>query len=53
MAEWEIDHVVTLASFYIREAGDAEFNAAWSLGNLRPAWRSVNRSKSDKRLFLL
>lgn len=53
MADWEIDHVVALSSFDIREAGDAEFRAAWALGNLRPLWRSANRSKSDRREFLL
>ena len=53
MADWEIDHIVPLADFDIKEAGDAEFMAAWSLGNLRPAWRKINRSKSAKRLFLL
>ena len=50
---WEIDHIVALADFDVREVGDSEFRAAWSLGNLRPTWRSVNRRKSAKREFLL
>lgn len=50
---WEIDHIVPLALYDIKAVGDTEFLAAWSLSNLRPAWRLVNRSKSDKRLFLL
>jgi hypothetical protein len=53
MSLWEIDHIVALASFDIQVLGDAEFNAAWALSNLRPLWREANRSKSDKRLFLL
>lgn len=50
---WEIDHIVPLALHDIKAIGDSEFMSAWSLANLRPSWRSVNRSKSDKRLFLL
>ena len=50
---WEIDHIVPLADFDIKEVGDKEFRAAWSLGNLRPLWTPNNRSKSDKRVFLL
>jgi Protein of unknown function (DUF1524) len=53
VSKWEIDHIVPLADFDIKEAGDREFMAAWSLGNLRPLWRPLNRSKSDKRVFLL
>ncbi len=53
MADWEIDHIVALASFNIRQVGDAEFKAAWALGNLRPLWRARNRAKSDRREFLL
>lgn len=53
LSDWEIDHIVALASFDIREAGDAEFRAAWSLGNLRPLWRGPNRAKSSRREFLL
>lgn len=50
---WEIDHIVPLADFKIKEVGDKEFRAAWGLGNLRPLWMPENRSKSDKRVFLL
>lgn len=53
LSEWEIDHIVALADFDIREAGDAEFRAAWALGNLRPLWRGPNRAKSARREFLL
>lgn len=53
LADWEIDHIVALADFDIREVGDAEFKAAWALGNLRPLWRGPNRAKSDRRMFLL
>lgn len=53
MRLWEIDHVVPLADFNIRAAGDAEFLAAWSLGNLRPLWRGPNRAKGGRRLHLL
>ena len=53
MADWEIDHIVPLASFSIQDAGDPEFCAAWALGNLRPLWRPHNRAKSARREFLL
>lgn len=53
LPDWEIDHIVALADFDIREIGDAEFTAAWALGNLRPLWRGPNRAKSDRRMFLL
>lgn len=51
--EIEIDHIIPVCSFDIREPRDAEFNACWALANLRPMWRSENRRKGGKRLTLL
>lgn len=49
----EIDHIVPVRAFDIREPGDAEFRACWALANLRPLWKLDNRSKSGKVLTLL
>jgi len=51
--EIHIDHIVPVRTFNIREAGDAEFRACWSLGNLRPMWAKENQRKSGKLLTLL
>jgi hypothetical protein len=51
--EWHIDHIVPIKSFNIKEAGDQEFLACWSLTNLRPIWASENVRKSAKRIYLL
>ena len=51
--EWEIDHIIPLSSFIFVDASDAEFKAAWHISNLRPLWKSDNRSKRDKRIHLL
>lgn len=50
---WHIDHILPRKQFDIREAGDAEFRACWSLSNLRPLWHHHNLSKSAKRLHLI
>jgi len=52
--EIEVDHILPL-SFWGQVTGpeDPNFQAAWALSNLRPAWRFVNRSKAGKRLYLL
>lgn len=51
--EIDIDHIVPVRAFQIREVGDAEFRACWSLGNLRPMWSTENRRKGGKVLTLL
>lgn len=51
--EIDIDHIVPVRAFDIREVGDAEFRACWALGNLRPMWAQDNRRKSGKVLTLL
>lgn len=53
MGEWEIDHILPLASFAYEDMEDHEFKAAWSLSNLRPLWAKDNRMKSDRRLYLV
>lgn len=50
--EWEIDHILPVSRFDIKEIGDAEFRAAWSLSNLRPIWKSDNRKKWAHRTLL-
>lgn len=51
--EIHIDHIIPVASFSIKEIGDSEFRACWSLGNLRPMWAAENFAKKDKVLTLL
>ena len=51
--EVHVDHIIPVSSFNIREIGDAEFAACWSLCNLRPMWATENWAKSAKVLTLL
>jgi hypothetical protein len=51
--EIHIDHITPVAAFDIKELGDSEFMACWSLANLRPIWASENLMKSDSLDFLL
>lgn len=51
--EIHIDHIIPVRAFDIKEPGDAEFMACWSLGNLRPMWAADNHRKSGKVLTLL
>jgi len=53
MGEWEIDHIVPLASFGFSGQDDPAFARAWALTNLRPLWREANRSKGAKVVSLL
>lgn len=48
-----IDHIVPIASFDIKEIGDAEFRACWSLSNLRPMWAADNWKKQKRVVTLL
>lgn len=50
---WHLDHILPVASFNVREVGDAEFMACWSLANLRPLPARENLSKGAKRVVLL
>lgn len=51
--KWEVDHIVPVASFEFQTTECPEFKACWALTNLRPIWRTANRRKKDKRLFLI
>lgn len=51
--EIHIDHIVPVSAFSIREVGDQDFSACWSLSNLRPMWARDNRRKGAKVLSLL
>lgn len=53
MDEWEIDHIVPLASFKYFSTACPDFRAAWSLPNLRPLWSRENAAKGAARLYLL
>ena len=48
-----IDHIVPVSDFKIKDSGDSEFRACWTLANLRPMWASENNKKRAKRVFLL
>ena len=50
---WEVDHIIPLCQFVYETAEDSEFKAAWALANLRPLWKSDNRSKSGNRIYLI
>jgi hypothetical protein len=45
---WEIDHIRPAASFQFRSPDDSGFKMCWALGNLRPLWKSENRSKGAR-----
>lgn len=45
---WEVDHIVPLSAFNFASPDDVDFRRAWALSNLRPLWRSDNRSKNNQ-----
>jgi len=51
--EWQIDHIIPVASFDFEGTDDEDFRACWSLTNLRPLWQADNNAKRAKRLLLL
>lgn len=53
MSEWEIDHIIPVAHFKADEIDSDDFRACWALSNLRPMWKSANRSKGAKIETLL
>lgn len=53
MGEWEIDHILPVASFKIESVDDPDFKVCWGLPNLQPLWRDQNRRKNAKVLTLL
>ena len=46
--EWHIDHVKPKSLFEIKNFGDREFMACWSLENLQPLWAQDNIRKGNK-----
>jgi 5-methylcytosine-specific restriction endonuclease McrA len=44
-ADWEIDHIIPLSAFNFETPNDPDFKKCWALQNLRPLWKSENRSK--------
>ena len=51
--KWHIDHVIPLASFDFEKPEDDDFQAAWTLSNLRPLWGKDNIRKQARRTHLL
>jgi hypothetical protein len=47
-AYWEIDHFVGIANFRFTSYNDKAFKDCWSLQNLRPFEKSLNRTKKDE-----
>jgi hypothetical protein len=50
---WEIDHIIPIAHFDIKRAGDDAFRQAWALTNLRPLPKVENRKKGRRRTLLV
>jgi hypothetical protein len=46
--DWEIDHIVPIAAHNYETPDDIDFMRCWALSNLRPLWKSDNRSKGAK-----
>ena len=44
---WEIDHVMPLSAFDIKDEG--QIKKAWHYTNMRPLWKNENRSKAAKK----
>lgn len=42
---WEIDHIIPRNLFNIKSAEDEQFKICWSLANLRPLEKSLNRQR--------
>lgn len=42
---WEIDHIIPQNTFNITSPEDKDFQVCWSLANLRPLERSLNRQR--------
>jgi len=47
-SDWEIDHIRPITSFNFVSYDDPDFKICWSLANLQPLWKYLNRIKSDK-----
>lgn len=46
--DWQIDHLVPVASYRFASVDDPEFRQCWALLNLRPIWAEANRRKAAK-----
>lgn len=45
---WEIDHIKPISLFRIYSPEDKEFKECWSLDNLQPLEKSINRKKHNR-----
>ena len=46
--DWEIDHKIPISAFNFETPDDSDFKKCWALKNLRPLWKTDNRSKNAK-----
>jgi hypothetical protein len=51
--KWHVDHITPRSSFNISGPECPEFQACWSLSNLRPMWAKDNLSKNNKITHLI
>ena len=51
--EIHIDHIVPVSSFNCTSPSGPDFQACWSLTNLRPMWAKENMSKGDRITHLI
>ena len=42
---WQIDHIIPVNTFNIKEIGDEEFRKCWALDNLRPLDSYINNRR--------
>ena len=42
---WQIDHIIPVNTFNIKEIGDEEFRKCWALSNLRPLDSYINNRR--------
>lgn len=42
---WEIDHIIPINTFNLSSSDEPKFKICWSLANLRPLEKSLNRSR--------
>ncbi len=50
---WEIDHIIPVSNFTFISYEDEAFKKCWSLENLQPLEKTINRIKSNKLNFVV
>jgi hypothetical protein len=46
--EWEMDHIIPISFFDIKDINDESFKKCWELNNLQPLWKFENKIKGSK-----